>query len=195
MALSSQLASIRHQLEEQATPRALIGLGILVFILAYLGLTALGDEVVRLRSDVEDLQRNQRLERSLLTDQSWREQAENLQTQLQDRQSRFWSGATPGIVSAQLQGAVETAARNASLRQIRVNVESSPIALGESAVLFEISLISRDTDGQFLSLFQELSRAEHDLVISRFSWRRQNGALELRLQAPAIIIATPEGQS
>lgn len=176
-----------RQLREQATPRAMAGLSALVIILAVWGLGELSANVSSLRQDVEELQRAQRLELSLLSDQNWLEQAADLQAQLQQTQAGFWEGDTNGIVAAQLQGAVERAARNAELTRVRVNVESAPDSLGAQAQTFEVSLTARDTDGQFLALFQELSRTENQLVITRFDWRRSNGALDIRLQAPARI--------
>ncbi|WP_273144976.1 hypothetical protein [Oceanicaulis alexandrii] len=176
-----------RQLREQATPRAMAGLAALVIILAVWGLGELSANVSSLRQDVEELQRAQRLELSLLSDQNWLEQAADLQAQLQQTQAGFWEGDTNGIVAAQLQGAVERAARNAELTRVRVNVESAPDSLGAQAQTFEVSLTARDTDGQFLALFQELSRTENQLVITRFDWRRSNGALDIRLQAPARI--------
>ena len=176
-----------RQLREQATPRAMAGLAALVIILAVWGLGELSANVSSLRQDVEELQRAQRLELSLLSDQNWLEQAADLQAQLQQTQAGFWEGDTNGIVAAQLQGAVERAARNAELTRVRVNVESAPDSLGAQAQSFEVSLTARDTDGQFLALFQELSRTENQLVITRFDWRRSNGALDIRLQAPARI--------
>ena len=70
---------------------------------------------------------------------------------------------------------------------MRVNVTGTPEPLGDQASLFEISLTARDSDGQFLAFFQELSRAEHQIMISNFNWRRPNGALDIRLTAPARI--------
>jgi hypothetical protein len=176
-----------RQLREQATPRAMAGLAALVIILAVWGLGELSANVSSLRQDVEELQRAQRLELSLLSDQNWLEQAADLQAQLQQTQAGFWEGDTNGIVAAQLQGAVERAARNAELTRVRVNVETAPDSLGAQAQTFEVSLTARDTDGQFLALFQELSRTENQLMITRFDWRRSNGALDIRLQAPARI--------
>ena len=176
-----------RQIKEQATPRAMAGLAALLIILAIWGLGELSVTVSSLRQDVEELQRARRLELSLLNDQNWVEQSADLQVQLQQTQNSFWTGDTNGIVAAQLQGAVERAARNAELTRIRVNVEATPDSLGAQAQLFEISLTARDTDGQFLSLFQELSRTDNQLVIIRFDWRRSNGALDIRLQAPARI--------
>ncbi|WP_440958852.1 hypothetical protein ACFELO_01720 [Oceanicaulis sp. LC35] len=175
------------QLQEQATPRALIGLGVLIVIVVFWALGEMSASVTSLRQNVEELERARRLELSLLNDQGWLDQAGDLQTRLDQSQSVFWEGATNGIVAAQLQGAVERAARNANLTRVRVNVTPTPEPLGAQASLFEISMTARDTDGQFLALFQELSRTERQLVITRFNWRRSNGALDIRLQAPARV--------
>ena len=180
-------SSLRAQLREQATPRAMAGLGLLLIIITLWGLSEASTSVARLRDSVDELERARRLEMRLLSDQGWLEQAETLNIQLARAQDSFWTGATPGIIAAQLQGAVESAARDSGLTRIRVNVESAPETLGSDAALFEISLTARDTNGQFLALLQELSRTEHQLVITRFNWRRSNGSLDIRLRAPARI--------
>lgn len=176
-----------RQLEEQATPRAMAGLGLLVVIVLLWGLGELNATVTTLRQDVEELDRARRLEMSLLSDQGWLDQAGDLNARLAATQADFWDGDTTGIIAAQLQGAVERAARNAGLDRVRVNVEASPRPLGTQAQIFEISLTARDTDGQFLAFFQEISRVERQIVISRFIWRRNNGMLDVRLEAPALI--------
>lgn len=194
MNLTDRLTSWREQLREQATPRAMAGLAVLVAILALWGLGELGASVSSLRQNVDELERARRLELSLLNDQSWLDQAGDVQAQLDSTQGSFWQGATNGIIAAQLQGAIESAARNAGLSRVRVNVTGTPEPLGQDAILFEVSISARDTDGQFLAFFQELSRTDNLVVISRFSWRRGNGALDVRVQAPARRI-NPEAAS
>lgn len=191
---TERLSGLREQLREQATPRAMAGLAALLAILALWGLGELAASVSSLRQNVDELERARRLELSLLNDQSWMDQAGDVQAQLDNTQDRFWQGATNGIIAAQLQGAIESAARDAGLSRVRVNVTGTPEPLGENAILFEVSISARDTDGQFLAFFQELSRTENLVVISRFSWRRGNGALEVRVQAPARRI-NPEAAS
>ena len=187
MSKSTLMSDWRAQLKEQATPRAMAGLAALVAILTLWGLGELSASVSSLRQNVEELERARRLELSLLNDQDWMDQAGDVQQLLDRTQGSFWVGTTNGIVAAQLQGAVERAARNAGLSRIRVNVTGTPEPLGEQASLFEISITARDNDGQFLAFFQELSRTEHQIVITRFNWRRSNGALDMRLQAPAQV--------
>lgn len=190
---SALMSEWRAQLKQQATPRAMVGLAALVAILAIWGLGELSASVSSLRQNVEELERARRLELSLLSDQGWLDQAGDVQEQLTRTQDDFWTGATNGIIAAQLQGAVERAARNAGLTRVRVNVTGTPEPLGDQASLFEVSVNARDTDGQFLAFFQELSRAEHQVVITRFNWRRSNGALDLRLEAPAQLTEPEAG--
>lgn len=190
---SALLSDWKAQLKEQATPRAMAGLAALVLILALWGLSELSASVTSLRQSVEELERARRLELSLLNDQGWLDQAGDVQAQLTRTQDSFWVGSTNGIVAAQLQGAVERAARNAGLTRVRVNVTGTPEPLGQEASLFEVSITARDSDGQFLAFFQELSRTEHQIVISRCNWRRSNGALDMRLQAPARVAEQESG--
>lgn len=187
MSSNATFSKIRAELKEQATPRAMLGLAALVLIVTIWALGELSASVNRLQQSVEELERAKRLEQSLVNDQGWLDQASDIQARLAETQDNFWIGSTNGIVAAQLQGAVERAARNAGLSRVRVNVTGTPEPLGDQASLFEISLTARDTNGQFLAFFQELSRADHQIVISRFNWRRPNGALDIRLVAPARI--------
>lgn len=182
---STILSSVQKQFKEQATPRALAGLAALVVILALWGLGELNASVMALRQSVDELERSKRLELSLISDQSWLNQAGDIQQRLEQTQETFWEGGTNGIIAAQLQGAVESAARNAGLSRIRVSVTGVPEPLGESASLFEVSITAWDTEGQFLAFYQELSRTENLVVVSRFSWRRSNGSLDMRILAPA----------
>lgn len=184
---SALLSGWKARLQEQATPRALIGLAALVVIIAIWALSELSASVSGLRNNVEELERARRLELSLLNDQAWLDNAGDLQTRLNETQEGFWTGATSGIVAAQLQGAVERAARNAELIRPRINVSSSPDQLGNEAVLFEVSVTAQDRNGQFLAFFQELGAVEGLIVVSRFNWRRSNGSLDIRLQAPAFV--------
>lgn len=190
MSRTAMLSSLKAQLREQATPRALAGLGALVLILAIWGLGEMGASVAALRQTVDEMERAKRLELSLLNDQSWLDQAGDVQAQLDRTQSNFWEGATNGIIAAQLQGSIESAARNAGLSRVRVNVTATPEPLGLTASLFEVSVSARDTNGQFLAFYQELSRTENLVVISRFSWRRNTGALDMRILAPARLTDT-----
>jgi len=187
MSAGETFSRLRDELKEQATPRAMLGLAALLLIVSLWALGELSASVNRLQQSVEELERAKRLEQSLVSDQGWLDQAGDLQSRLAETRDKFWSGSTNGIVAAQLQGAVERAARNAGLRRVRVNVTGTPAPLGDQVSLFEIALTARDSDGQFLAFFQELSRAEHQIMISNFNWRRPNGALDIRLTAPARI--------
>jgi hypothetical protein len=189
MSLSRRLSDLQNSLRAQATPRALAGLALLIGIVAIVALSDLNMTVNGLRAGVGELKREQRLEIALLNDQSWIEQADEIEADLARVQESFWRGSTPGIVAARLQGVVESAARDAALEFPRVSVQAEPSDLGANAQLFEIELRARDLNGQFLAVFQNISRAENNLTITGFEWSRLNGQLVLRIEAPALIEA------
>lgn len=195
MMLENQVSNMRNWLRDQLSPRAMIGAGVLVAMLAVILLGEFARAVDALRDEVEDLSREQRIESSLLTDQSWPVRARDLAANAAAAEAQFWRGETSGIVAARLQGAVEQAARDAELEQIRVQVAPRPTALGEKAVVFELALDARDRRGQFLSLFQRLAEADGELVITRFEWSRRSGAMTVRIEAPAIIAAQTGSQA
>lgn len=177
----------RARFEQQATPRALIGVALLMILATYFLVDSLAGLVQTQRTENDNLRRELAIQQSLLSDSEWIARAEATRVALEAAQDRFWKGDTPGIVIAEIQGAVETAARNAGLTQPRVTVVPSPEPMSSDAVLFDISVTARDGQGQFLSFFQSLIRSENLLVPKRLHWRQANGALDIRLVAPAII--------
>ncbi|OAB56166.1 hypothetical protein AY599_28080 [Leptolyngbya valderiana BDU 20041] len=195
MILDAYMTKARAWVRDQSSPRALIGAAALVILLAVILLGDFAAAVGEMRGEVEDLKREQRLERSLLADQSWPERARDLGESAAEAESRFWRGETAGIVSARLQSAVEQAARTAELERIRVQVGPRAEPLAGDAVVFEVALEARDRRGQFLSLFQLLAQSEAQLTITRFEWARRTGALTMRVEAPAIIAAAEEPAS
>lgn len=187
MTAASPIARLRDRLRSEATPRALAGLGALGIILAVIVLGDMSRLVSESRDRVADLQRQKVLQEALLSGEDWSGRAEQAEAARREARGRFWRGETNGIVAARLQGAVEAAAREAGIERVRVEVGQSPDPLGSGAVVFEIALSGSDRNGQFLALYQTLSRAEAYLTPSDFSWNRINGRLELTILAPAVV--------
>lgn len=180
-------ANLKSELREQATPRAMFGMGALLVILIILGLSELARINQDLRQEVNNLQRAMRIEQALLDDASLTTRSSDIAVSLSDMQSQFWTGSTPGIVRAQIQTELGRVANNAELRNSRITVLSDPIALGADAQLFEANMRINDRQGQFLALFQELARMDGLVVVTGFQWRRRNRNAELQMVAPALI--------
>jgi len=192
MNASTRLADLRGRLQEQATPRALMGLGALGAIVAFVAISDLAAAVSQKRERVSDLRRDALVQEALLDGENWSDRADAAEAQRRIVRTRFWRGETEGIVSARLQGAAETAAREAGVERPRVSVSETSDALGADAVLFEIELQGVDRTGQFLALFQTLSRTEAVLAPSALQWNRRNGRLSLNLAAPAVVAEPTE---
>ncbi|MHA6288829.1 hypothetical protein [Maricaulis sp. CAU 1757] len=187
MTFRNRAETLLASLREQTTPRAMLGLGALLLILALWSLGELGSRVNQTRAEVAELERERNLQVALANDDSWIARADEARDSVDRTRSAFWRGDTAGIIVAQLQGEVEAAARVADLTRPRVTVEPAPTPLAGSSVVFELSLSARDPRGQFLALFQELARNPQLLVPTAFSWSRVNGNLEIRLEAPAVV--------
>lgn len=183
--------SLSHRLlsrvRAQTTPRARAGIVILAAILAVLGLSELSVHVAELRQDVQELRRDRTLQTALMADDGWVERSQQAEESVAQTRERFWTGATAGIVAAQLQGEVEAAGRRVGFQNMRVNVQADPSPLGVSAVVFEMSINARDPQGQFLAFFQEIVRSDGYLIPTSFEWNRLNGNLSIRLEAPALV--------
>lgn len=179
--------TVRDWLQRQMTGRAVLGMGLLLAVLAAVGLSELAALTARLDDQVREMHRERQLQTAMLSDQSWPQRAEEAANAVAVIEAQFWTGSTTGIAAAELQGSVEAATRSAAVDRPRIQVQSDAEPFGPRAVVFEASVNALDRDGQFLSLFQELARAEGALVLTGFKWSRQNGQLEMRMQAPAII--------
>ncbi|MBO6764115.1 hypothetical protein [Maricaulis sp.] len=186
--MPDSLRKLIDTLREQATPRALAGVGILVVLLAAVGLSNLATSVAARQQDVRELDRSLAIQRSLANGQQWLDAAGELAAQKERVEASFWRGATTGIVSARLQSAIESAATQAGLDRVRVEVQARPDALAADGRLeFEITLTARDRDGQFLNFFQRLQTLDGAVVPSDFQWVRGNTIVQATLRAPAIV--------
>jgi Tfp pilus assembly protein FimT len=175
-------------LREQATPRSLIGLAVLLGILAVLGIGSLADAVERKQQDVRELARSVAVQRSLAAGQEWLSTAAALRERRDAWDARFWRGTTTGIVAAQLQNDIEEVANAAGLDRIRIEVQPLPEELADDGRLqFEVTLTARDRTGQFLNFFQRLADLETIVVPTDFDWTRGNSMVRATLMAPAIV--------
>lgn len=186
--MAERFQKLTDALREQATPRSLIGLGLLAVMLAAVGLSSLVERVEDQRTRTQELERSVAIQRSLADGEQWLETVSVLREQREAVEGRFWRGTTTGIVAAQLQSQIEDAAERAGLDRIRLEVQPLPESLSsDGRVQFEVMLTARDRDGQFLSLFQQLQDLHGTIVPSDFEWRRPNGSVRATLLAPAII--------
>lgn len=187
MKASARMARLRGQLAEQATPRALVGLAVLGACLAFVAITSLADAVAAERAQAEELQRELDLRRATAADATWAERAEQGERARDALEARFWSGATAGIVAAQIQTVLEQAVSDSDMPRTRVLVQAEPRPLNPRASLFEAEIRGFDEDGQFLALMRSLGEHERMLAPVGFEWRRSNGATTIRFEAPALI--------
>lgn len=177
------------KLKEQATPRALMGIGLLGAILIFLLISNLVTSVASKTEQLEDMRRDLAIQLALSENSEWIARAEATRETLATTEQGFWVGATNGIVAAQLQGVIEESARSSGLIRARVSVQPEPVQLTPRAVLFEIRVVAQDRDGQFLSFMQSLSRSTSILVPSSFEWLRANGRSTVTIFAPAMVRA------
>jgi len=186
--MPGQISRLTGYMRNQATPRSLAGLSILVAMLTLVGIGNLIESVANKQTEVADLQRSVAVQRSLSDGQEWVDAVSALRAQLDDVEGRFWRGATSGIVAAQLQNEIEDAARRAGLDRIRIEVQPLTEPLGASArERFEILVTARDRNGQFLNFFQQLQGLDYLVVPTDFEWQRPNSSVRATLLAPAII--------
>lgn len=192
--MSDSVRKLGDTLREQATPRALAGIGVLVVLLAVVGLGNLATTVEARQQDIRELDRSLAVQRSLANGQQWLDAASELAGQKSEVEAGFWRGATTGIVSARLQNAIEDAAGQSGLDRVRVEVQARPDVLAPGGRMeFEVTVVGRDRDGQFLNLFQRLEELDGAVVPSDFQWIRGNTLVQLTLRAPAIV-ETVEGE-
>lgn len=190
MTLAVKLANIRGALSQQATPRALIGLGLLLLIVAFASMTRFAEAVDEKQQTVRSLERQIAVRRSIAQESDWPERSDGAASLINAVESRFWVGETSGLVAAEIQTVLEAAARQAGLQNTRVNVLADPEPLIEPVVVLEAQLVASDRDGQFLALFDRLADEGRAIRITRFEWDRPNARIVLTLEAPAFLDQT-----
>ena len=196
--MSGTIDRLTETLREQATPRSLAGLALLLAILAALGISSLANAVAERQREVSDLARSVAVQRSLAAGQEWLDTAAQLRQRRDGWEARFWRGSTTGIISAQLQSQIENTAEQAGLERIRVDVQPLPDELTDSGrLVFEITLSARDRQGQFLNFFQQLAQMDLIVVPTDFDWVCGNLSVRTTLLAPAIVSGgdTAEGNA
>lgn len=182
-------------LKQQATPRALTGLAVLLLILSFSGISSLSDVVSGQANRINELNREMAVQSSISNETDWLERAQRAHGLVEDYETSFWRGDTAGIVVAQLQSTLEAMAAAAGLGNVRITVQPTPDALGQEAFVFEISISARDANGQFLSFMQAVSRSDNVIIPTSLDWRRTNGNVNFVLIAPAIINPAEEETS
>ncbi len=191
----SLIARVRQQgahLSGQFTPRAQLGIGLLSALLAIVGIANLSDHVATQRMEVQQLEQELQIYRALAAESNWTERAAEINQSLARSQVAFWRGATPGIVSAQLQGEVTRLATASGLGRVNVEIRPDPLPLGDEAVYFELRLTGEDRNGQFLALFDNFATYERLILPTGLEWERANGTIRIQLVAPAIVEAAGE---
>jgi hypothetical protein len=183
-----------QRLSGQFTPRAQLGIGLLIIMLAAAGISTLSDHVATQRLEAEQLQRELQTYRALAAESDWAQRATEISQSLRRAQAGFWRGRTTGIISAQLQGEVTRLATGSGLGRIDVEVRPDPLPLGDEAFYFEIRVTGEDRNGQFLALFDNFATHEHLLVPNGLDWERANGTVRIGLVAPAMLEAGGETQ-
>ena len=176
--------------KEQSTPRALAGLFALSLLLVALGLTALSESIASKQSELESIRRELSLQTNISQDTEWIETAARLEQSFADLESKYWSGATPGIIAAEIQSFLNEAASDAELARVQIIVQAEPDILSDGTLVYSISFRAFDSDGQFLAFFQSLAREQRLIIPTSFEWRRPNRQLIMTLIAPASDPAT-----
>lgn len=187
MTLTDRLAGLRGALSQQATPRAIIGLGLLVLIVAFTLMTRFAEVVDDKQQTIRALERQISVRRSIAQQSDWPERAAGAAGLIDAVEGRFWVGRTSGLVAAEIQTVLESAARRAGLQNARVTVLADPEPLIEPVVVLEAQLVASDRDGQFLALFDGLADEGRAIRITRFEWDRPNARIVLTLEAPAFL--------
>lgn len=182
----SGLNALMQRLSGALTERAQLGL---IVLAALVGLVAMMDMTARnavLHQQLTTVRTELAGRQAALEQRDWNSVLADAEAEVDSVETRFWRGATTGLASAQILGAVETAARLAQLNSPRVQVLRSD-ALSDRAILFEVELTARSNGGGFATFLEAITEAEGELRAAELVWEGHNRPVTIRLVAPAII--------
>lgn len=180
------IATIRERVSKTLSPRAQVGLIILFSLIALVVTLDLSSRNRLIHQQLVTVETELAGRRSALEERDWSTVLGAASAEVDAIETRFWRGATSGLVSAQILGAVETAAETAQLSAPRVSVLRSEV-LAEGAVLFEVEVSARSNDGGFATFLEAITQAEAELRPAQLEWQGRNRPVAIRLFAPAII--------
>lgn len=178
--------TLQDRLKTTLTPRAQMGLVLLLALLGVVSLMELHARNIQLKQQLVTVSTELAGRRAALEQRDWTEVLASSSNELSEVQGRFWTANTAGLASAEILGAVEAAARQAELNNPRVAVLRSD-TLTPGVVLFEVEVIARGNQGRFATFLEALTQADGELRPSELDWQGQNRPLTIRLVAPARI--------
>ena len=175
------------------SPRSRYGLVALAGLAGIYGHMELETANRELVSELAQTQRQLSIRQETLGQADWASLAGEARAKSEAAEARFWRAATPGIASAQLQGALEAAAREAGLDEPRVRVlEAGRLEkeqVDRDIRLFEAELTARDGGGAFAPLIEAAAGAQGDLRAIRLDWDGLNQRFTLVMRALVLIEA------
>ncbi len=180
------LVKLQKRLADELSPRAQLGLLFLAVIAASILVMDLSAHNGALERQLRTVTTELAGRRAALDQRDWNIVQEAAEAEADAVEGRFWRGATTGLVSAEILGAVETAASLAGLNDARVTVLRSDV-LAHDAILFEVEIIARSNGGGFATFLEAITQAEHEIRPSELEWSGRNRPVTIRLLVPAIV--------
>jgi hypothetical protein len=188
---STRIADPIKRAFESLDDRARFGLvlvGVLAGIFALSELTSANGQA---RQSLDAAQRQLAVRKGALEHREWASMAAEADALVASTEERFWRAATPGIAAAQVQGALEAAARNAGLRDVRVRVVETgsveQLMPGPEIRLFEAEVTARDRGGAFAPFIEAAAGANGELRAVRLDWDARTQRFTVILIAPALL--------
>lgn len=173
--------------------RARFGLVVLGAIGGIYALLMLNDANVEAQRALDMAQRQLAARQGALEQRDWTALAAEVDALAQAAEARFWRAATPGIAAARIQGALEAAAREAGLNEVRVRVVEAGVLQrhtpGPDVRLFEAEVSARDRGGAFAPFIEAAAGAPGELRAVRLDWDSRTQRFTVVLIAPALLEA------
>lgn len=171
--------------------RAQYGLVLLASLAGLVAMTNLNDMNAQTSRALDNAQRQLAARQGALEQRDWAALAGEAESLTREAEARFWRAPTPGIAAARVQGALETAAREAGLRDARVRViEAGPIerrAPGPETRLFEAEVTAHDRGGAFAPFIEAAAGAPGELRAVRLDWEARTQRFTVSFIAPALM--------
>lgn len=177
---------LSKRVQSGLTPRAQLGLTVLLTLACVYALMEVGDRSRQLEQELDLARRQLATREAALEQRDWASLASEAGQLADSVEARFWRAPTEGIASARIQGAVEAAARSVALAGSRVSIVRAQTLPG-GLVVFEVELSAQDRAGSFAPLMQAAAMADGDLRPTVIDWTSASRRFTVRFLAPAMI--------
>ncbi len=154
----------------EMTPLAAYGLLLIACVLGFLGLERFADAEAAQERRLATAQTELATLASIRETDHWTDRLTQSQTARQALQSELWTGATAGVIAAELQQALRSIAGDLKFEQIQIRVDPDPVE-NDAVMQLSFEMSARAVSSKdFADFFETIATYPKILIVDEFDF-------------------------